>query len=194
MCLLSYIQWKCNWICLKDEYKIKVINAIKKKKNTNIQAHWFVRRGLHLHLKFIFKLLFSNFFNFLFWLCHMACRILVHLPGIKPVCPSVATWNLNHWTTREVIKFLLWNIFLKKGYWTPVVSHLTAFRPTFLPLAIAKAYFRHLGWTTYLCFWNWWLFTAENWALTVHRQPAWKHVLPLSLLTHHAIPWPHFPK
>ena len=37
-----------------------------------------------------------------FWLYHMACRILVPWPGIKPLSPSLAVWSLNHWTTSKV--------------------------------------------------------------------------------------------
>ena len=32
----------------------------------------------------------------------MACRILVHWPGIKAVCPALGAGNFNHWTAREV--------------------------------------------------------------------------------------------
>ena len=38
----------------------------------------------------------------IFWLCHVACRILVPPSGIKPVPPAVEAQILNHWTTREV--------------------------------------------------------------------------------------------
>ena len=33
--------------------------------------------------------------------CGVACRILIPLPGIKPVPSAVEAWSLNHWTTRE---------------------------------------------------------------------------------------------
>ena len=32
---------------------------------------------------------------------HVACRILVPLPGIEPMPHIVEVWNLNHWTARE---------------------------------------------------------------------------------------------
>ena len=50
----------------------------------------------------------------------VACRILVHQPGIEPVPPAVATWSLVYWTTRVVpgaytfnnsAFCLLWNIY-----------------------------------------------------------------------------------
>ena len=44
---------------------------------------------------------------FLFWLLQMACGILVPWPEIKPAPPASEGWNLNHWTTREVLKELL---------------------------------------------------------------------------------------
>ena len=50
-----------------------------------------------------------------FWLCYMACEILVPWPGIKPVPPAVGAWSFNLWTTREVSQWLqlrwasLWN-------------------------------------------------------------------------------------
>ena len=36
---------------------------------------------------------------------HMACRILVPLPGIEPASPAIEALSLNHWTTREVPRF-----------------------------------------------------------------------------------------
>ena len=33
---------------------------------------------------------------------HVACRILVPLPGIAPTSPAVEAQSLHHWTTREV--------------------------------------------------------------------------------------------
>ena len=39
---------------------------------------------------------------FVFWLCHVACGILVPPPGLKPEPPAVVVWSLNHWTAREV--------------------------------------------------------------------------------------------
>ena len=43
------------------------------------------------------------FFLFLFfWLCCVACGILIPHPGIGPVPPTAEAWSLNHWTTREV--------------------------------------------------------------------------------------------
>ena len=41
---------------------------------------------------------------YLFRLHHMAYEILVPQVGIKPVCPAVEAWSLNHWTTREFPK------------------------------------------------------------------------------------------
>ena len=42
----------------------------------------------------------------LFWLCSVACRILVPQPGIKPVTPAVEAKSLNHWTAREVPSYI----------------------------------------------------------------------------------------
>ena len=39
---------------------------------------------------------------FIFWLHHMAFRILVLQPGMEPVLTVWKVWSLNHWTTREV--------------------------------------------------------------------------------------------
>ena len=40
---------------------------------------------------------------FFFWLCHMACGILVPQPGIEPAPSAVQVWRPNHWTARELI-------------------------------------------------------------------------------------------
>ena len=44
------------------------------------------------------------FFSFLFffWLCCMACGILVPQPGIEPMPPALEAQSFNHWTAREV--------------------------------------------------------------------------------------------
>ena len=47
---------------------------------------------LHHYLKVVERMSFS-FFKF--WLCHVACRILVPRPGMEPA-------PLNHWTTAGV--------------------------------------------------------------------------------------------
>ena len=43
----------------------------------------------------------------------MACGIFVPRPGIEPLPPASGAWNLNHWITREVPRFLnhiyFWN-------------------------------------------------------------------------------------
>ena len=49
------------------------------------------------------------FFFLIFWLCHMACGILVPPPGIKPAPPALETRSLNHWTAREVLNSLYLN-------------------------------------------------------------------------------------
>ena len=51
------------------------------------------------------RILFILFFYvFKFFL---ACGILVPWPGIKPTPPVLEAWNLNHWTTRKVLRILL---------------------------------------------------------------------------------------
>ena len=44
--------------------------------------------------------------RFFFWLRRVACGILVPPPGLEPVPPAVEARNLNHWTLREVPRFL----------------------------------------------------------------------------------------
>ena len=38
----------------------------------------------------------------IFWPCHMACVILVPLPGIEPAALALEVESLNHWTAWEV--------------------------------------------------------------------------------------------
>ena len=45
----------------------------------------------------------------------IACGILVPWPGVEPVPPKVEAQRLNHWTAKEVPKYLyFWNRFKKK--------------------------------------------------------------------------------
>ena len=43
-----------------------------------------------------------DFILFIFFLCHVACGILVDQQGIKLASPVLEAHSLNHWTTREV--------------------------------------------------------------------------------------------
>ena len=49
----------------------------------------------------------------MFWLRHMACRLLGPQLGMEPMPSAVEAWSLNHWTTREVPEFLKWFVFYK---------------------------------------------------------------------------------
>ena len=40
--------------------------------------------------------------NLYFWPCHAVCRILIPLPGIKPVPPALGPQSFNHWTARDI--------------------------------------------------------------------------------------------
>ena len=57
-------------------------------------------KGLNVRAKFIKLLLFF------FCPCCAACGILFPRPGIKPVPPELEAQSLNHWTAREVPKFI----------------------------------------------------------------------------------------
>ena len=46
---------------------------------------------------------FFLFVCFFFWLCCMACGILVPQPGIKPRPMAVKALSPNHWTAREFL-------------------------------------------------------------------------------------------
>ena len=50
----------------------------------------------------------ENFFTLIFWLHHMACRILVPQPGIKPAPPALEMQSLNHGITMEVPRQYFW--------------------------------------------------------------------------------------
>ena len=53
------------------------------------------------------------FYLFIYLFCHVSCGILVPRPGVQPAPPAVEAWSLNHWTTREVPKWLFLGFFLK---------------------------------------------------------------------------------
>jgi len=50
--------------------------------------------------------LFFWFYFYFFWPHHMSRGILVPRLGIELVAPAVEVWSLNHWTTRDVLKFV----------------------------------------------------------------------------------------
>ena len=57
--------------------------------------HYLSINNMHILFYFIY------FYFFIFLPLHRACGILVPWPGIKPMSPSLGTWSLNHWTTRD---------------------------------------------------------------------------------------------
>ena len=62
-----------------------------------------------LKKKLFILFFFFFFFIFIFWLCQVACRILVPQPRKKPASASLEEQNLKHWTTREVSAYpLVW--------------------------------------------------------------------------------------
>ena len=53
---------------------------------------------------------FSFFFEMvfiIFWSHHLACEILIPQPGIELVLPVLKAQSLNHWTTGEVLHFMI---------------------------------------------------------------------------------------
>ena len=57
---------------------------------------WMTTTPVH-HGIFILNL------TFFFGPCHVSHEILVPQPGVEPVLPAMEAWNLNSWTTREVL-------------------------------------------------------------------------------------------
>ena len=55
---------------------------------------------------------------FIFWPCYIVCGILVPQPGIEPVPPALETWNLIHWTSREVLREIL-GLHYFNAVWSP---------------------------------------------------------------------------
>ena len=54
------------------------------------------------------------------------CGILAPRPGIKPTSPALERWDINHWTTREIL--LLWYI-RKSKMLDSSLAHLSALWP-----------------------------------------------------------------
>ena len=50
---------------------------------------------------------FNCLFEF-YWSCCMTCGILVPGLGMETMPPTSEAWNCNHWTTREIPKFLFY--------------------------------------------------------------------------------------
>ena len=59
------------------------------------------KKGMHTLNSFQYDYLFI----YLFRPHHVACRIFVPRPGIKPITPAVEAQSLNHWTAREVLQY-----------------------------------------------------------------------------------------
>ena len=81
-----------------------------------ILNHW-THEGSPWNLYFYVKPSNSCFCVFFFWLCCVACGILVPWPGIKPMPPTVESESLNHWIARDVLEIFE---VLKTHYWKNV--------------------------------------------------------------------------
>ena len=81
------------------------------------------------------KKLFILVFFFFFWLCQVACRILVPQPRKKPASASLEEQNLKHWTTREISAYpLVWVSVLdtQASLAAQTVKNLPALRETWV--------------------------------------------------------------
>ena len=66
------------------------------------ESYLFFLYGIYALLNNCNSKILGDWF-FLFWLCLVACKILVALPGIKPVSLEVIAQSLNPWTTRKIL-------------------------------------------------------------------------------------------
>ena len=62
----------------------------------------------------LFDILLLLWILFFFFFGHVACGILVTLPGVEPIPPSLEARSLNHWAAR---KSPLLQFFKKKFVW-----------------------------------------------------------------------------
>ena len=96
---------------------------------------FFIRSQLYMHGEKVVKGCYSSFlggekgftdfcltslyfiiFKKTFRLHHMAYGILVPQPGIEHVPPALVSWSLNHWTTREVLYFVIFITIIMFSY------------------------------------------------------------------------------
>ena len=83
-------------------------------------------------------------FFFFFWLHFKACSTLVPTSGIKPVLLAVEAQSLNHWTTREVPKVLIFRILSTSLVAVDKIRNLSA---------AASPYSFHQWPLSHLCLW-----------------------------------------
>ena len=87
-------------VCVEGERdrkrEIKVSFTFQKKHSFSLQWGW-----LSGFIKFTYYTSKLIFFSLL--AMHVACRILVPQPGVKPVAPAVEAESPNYWITREVL-------------------------------------------------------------------------------------------
>ena len=77
---------------------------------------------------------------FFFWLHHTACRVLVPRPGIEPMPRAVEVQSRNHWTAREVPRFLIkW--FTEISFSGSLKIYLYVKRDGYLHIVISPAFF-----------------------------------------------------
>lgn len=58
-------------------------------------------------LKLLFKIYFTIFYLFIYWLLRVACGILVPKSRVKPMPSAVKAQSLDHWTAGEVSEIRL---------------------------------------------------------------------------------------
>ena len=73
---------------------------------SSIKIHWYRWLWYLLNCQ-ISNIILVCLFDclFVFWLCLVACRILVPQPGIEPRPSAVKAQSPNHWTAREFPSF-----------------------------------------------------------------------------------------
>ena len=58
-------------------------------------------------LKLLFKIFFTIFYLFIYWVFCVACGILVPKSRVKPMPSAVKAQSLDHWTAGEVSEIRL---------------------------------------------------------------------------------------
>ena len=122
--LLSIVNWESSMLVWLHSHMCVLVCV----NDVNTYMHTYSQSGLLqnfqcvfflvLDYRFLFSLFIISFFFFWnehviffkksFWLHHAACEILVPPSGMEPMPATVKAWSLNHWTLREVPKFIFY--------------------------------------------------------------------------------------
>ena len=135
--------------------------------------------------------LYVLIFNFFFWLHWASCRIIVPLPGIELMPPTLEAQSHNHWAAREVPILIFYYLFYKiyRYSWT-FDGSIHNFSTLEKQYAFSRNHTSHFEFWSFprlaILSWYWTATTVKALSKSCnHKEKQWIHLQPFETQDNH---------